>query len=135
MPEQPEDMQEIARRIHLALDDSDLGAFGELLDPEVHWGAPGASNPTCKNRDQVVSWYLRAKASGVEGRVCEVEVEGPHVLVGLTVRGTQQAEQRGGAALRWQVYTVRDRRVIDIVGFDDHSDAIAFSQAPLRSDI
>lgn len=133
MAGQPEEMQEIARRIHLALDTSDLNAFGELLDPEVHWGAPGASNPTCKNRDQVVGWYMRAKSSGVEARVCEVEVEGTHVLVGLGVRGSEAADERGGTALRWQVYTVCNRRITDIVGFDDHSDAIAFAHTSVQS--
>ena len=80
MPGQPEEMQEIARRIHFALDNSDLNALGELLDPEVHWGAPGARKPACKNRGQVVDWYMRAKSSGVEARVCEVEVDGTGLM-------------------------------------------------------
>jgi ketosteroid isomerase-like protein len=123
-------MHEIARKIQLALDTKDLSTFGELLDPDVHWGAPGARNPTCKNRDQVVHWYARAKNSGVEGRVVEVEVLGSRVVVGLAIRGSQAATGRGGNALRWQVYNVRDSRITDIVGFDDHKEAIAFASSP-----
>ena len=44
-----------------ALAAEDLTAFAELLDPPVTWGAPGARNPTCKNRNQVMAWYQRGR--------------------------------------------------------------------------
>jgi ketosteroid isomerase-like protein len=126
--------QAIAKRIKAALDAGDLSTFRELLDPEVRWGPPHAKNPSCKSRDQVIAWYERGKASGVEGRVSAVEVLGHCVLVSLTVHGTPEAKERGGFALRWQVHTVADGRVIDIVGFDDRSEATAYAETVLRSD-
>jgi hypothetical protein len=132
MPQPDEGTHALADRIKAALDGGDVSAFGELLDPQVHWGSP--HNPGCKSRDQVIAWYERGKASGVEGRVSEVEILGHCVLVGLTVRGTPEAKERGGFALRWQVHTVADGRVIDIVGFDDRNDATAYAETVIRSE-
>jgi hypothetical protein len=126
-------IEAVARRIQAALDKSDLDAFRELLDPNVTWGPPHAKNPGCRNRDQVLSWYQRGKASGVEGCISGVEILGECVVLTLVVRGTEAAQERGGAAMRWQVNTVRDGRVIEIVGFDDHGGAIAYAETKTRS--
>jgi hypothetical protein len=73
------------------------------------------------------------RAAGVEGRVSDVQILGECVLLGLVVRGTEAAQERGGAAMRWQVNTVRDGRVIEIVGFDDHFEAIAYAEEKART--
>ncbi len=119
---------ELAVRVKEALVAEDASAFAELLDPAVTWGAPGARNPTCKNRDQVLSWYQRALESGVHGAAFDVEVVGDQLLVSLTVRGTEGARERGGTALRFQVLTVRDGRIVDIVGFDNKAEAQSHTQ-------
>ncbi len=125
MSEDHDTMEALAQQVRVALEAADLSAFGHLLDPNVTWGAPGARRPTCQNRDQVLSWYRRGKESGSEARVSEVAVHGDRILVEMTVRNTQAADERGGAALRWQVLSVRDGRVVDIVGFDDRTEAVA----------
>ena len=116
-------MDEIAAQVRLALAAEDLSAFADLLDPDVTWGAPGARNPTCKNRNQVVAWYRRGRDAGVRGGVFDVEVLGDRLLVSMSVQGTRNARERGGAALRFQVLTIRDGRIVDIVGFDDKAEA------------
>jgi hypothetical protein len=78
---------------------------------------------------------LRAESSGVAGRVTEIEVLGSRVVVSLTVSGSRAGIERGGNALRWQVYNVRGGRITDIVGFDDRQDAIEFAQTSLLPDI
>jgi ketosteroid isomerase-like protein len=118
-------MEDVAQQVRIALQAADLSAFSDLLDPDVHWGAPDAHRPTCKNRDQVLAWYRRGRESGTRARVSEVGVFGDRILVGLTVRGTQISKERGGMALRWQVLTVRGGRITEIVGFDDRADAFA----------
>ncbi len=120
-----EGMDEIAVLIRKALAAEDLSAFTELLDPAVTWGAPGARNPSCKTRNQVLAWYQRGRDSGVRGSVYDVEVFGNRLLVSMTVRGTENARERGGAALRFQVLTVRSGKVVDIVGFDNKTEAIS----------
>jgi ketosteroid isomerase-like protein len=103
----------------------DVSTFAELLDPDVTWGAPGARNPTCKNRSQVLSWYQRAREGGVRGSVVDVDALGDRLLVSMSVQGTEGARERGGTALRFQVLTVRDGRIVDIVGFDDKAEALS----------
>lgn len=120
------DMDEIAVLVRSALAAEDLSAFTELLDPAVTWGAPGARNPSCKNRNQVLAWYQRGRDAGVRGSVYDVEVLGDRLLVTMGVRGTENASERGGAALRFQVLTVRSSKVVDIVGFDDKTEALSY---------
>ena len=107
----------------------DVSAFAELLDQDVTWGAPGARNPTCQNRNQVLNWYQRAREGGVRGSVFDVVVLGDRLLVSLSVRGTEGANERGGSALRFQVLTVRDGRIVEIVGFDDKSEALSYTSS------
>jgi len=130
MPEDGPSMEDLARQVRAALEAADLASFRELLDPDVTWGAPGARRPACRNRDQVLAWYQRGRQDGVRAEVGDVSVLGHRILVGLTVRRPPAAEDPGGAAPRWQVMTVRKGRVVDIVGFDDRSDALAHAAAP-----
>ena len=130
MSEQPETMEGLARQVRIALDAADLSSFSELLDPDVTWGAPGARRPSCRNRDQVLAWYQRGRQAGVRAQVSDVSILDDRLLISLTVRGAPAAEDHGGAALRWQVLTVRDGRIVDIVGFDDREDAVSHAGAP-----
>ena len=118
------DMEALAQQVRVALESADVAAFSHLLDPDVHWGAPDASSPSCRNRDQVLAWYERGRESGTRASVSEVVVFGDRILVGLTVRNTNEPHEHL-ATRRWQVLTVRGGRVVDIVGFDDRDEAVA----------
>ena len=121
-------MDELADQVRKALVAEDVSAFAGLLDPDVTWGAPGSRNPTCRNRDQVLTWYQRAQEAGVRGGVFDVDVIGDRLLVSLTVQGTEGARERGGTAIRYQVLTVRGGRIFDIVGFDDKAEALSHAK-------
>ncbi|MGA2527835.1 MAG: nuclear transport factor 2 family protein [Acidimicrobiales bacterium] len=131
MKEALEPLEELARKVKLALQAADLSLFAEFLDPHVHWGPPGDPSPPCQNRDQVIAWYERAKSSGMNAQVGAVTVVADRVLVELVVSGTDKARRRTGQA-RWQVLAVRDGRVVDIVGFDQKDEAVAWAN---RSEI
>jgi len=120
-------MEETAALVRQALVAQDLSTFTALLDPDVTWGAPGARNPSCKSRDQVLAWYQRGRDAGVRGSVYDVEILGDRLLVSMSVRGTENAKERGGAALRFQVLTIQSGRIVDIVGFDDKAEALRAS--------
>jgi ketosteroid isomerase-like protein len=123
----PKSMDEVAVLVRQAMATEDLAAFTELLDPNVTWGAPGSHNPTCQSRDQVLTWYQRGRDAGVRGTVYDVEVLGERLLVTLTVKGTENAIERGGTALRYQVLTVQSGRIVEIVGFDDKAEALTYA--------
>jgi streptomycin 6-kinase len=126
MPWQREDVERMAEQVKSALQAADLSAFSELLDPNVRWGAPGDPSPECKNRAQVLSWYQRGLDAGVRARVSEIAVLDDHtILVGLCVARNPAARESGAEVERWQVLTVGGGRVVDIVGFDERSDAVA----------
>ena len=130
MSEHPDSVTRLARRLERALGAADLSAFGDLLHPDVRWGPPGDPSPPCQSRAQVLAWYQRGQGSGATARVTEVTVVGDRILVGLVVSGTPAARQRGGRATRWQVFTARRGRVVDIVGFDQRSQAAAHAGVP-----
>ena len=127
--ENPETMEELGRQVKLALESADLGAYRDLLDPNVRWGPPGSSSPPCQNRDQVLAWYQRGREAGTTATVSEVTVVKDHLLVGLVVRDVKESHPERAQSLRWQLLTVRDGRVCDIVGFESREDAEAYNAA------
>lgn len=116
---------EVARKVRSALDASDLDAFAELLDPDVYWGPPGDDRSGCHNRSEVIDWYGRARGRGMRGRVVELVAGEGAVLVGIAVRGTPAARDRGGQLLRWQVLKLRDGKVVEIRGYERRDEAAA----------
>lgn len=126
MPGQREDMERVAEQVRSALEAADLSAFRELLDPNVRWGAPGDPSSACRNRAQVLSWYQRGRDAGVRARVSEVvALDERTILVGLQVARNPSALESGSEVERWQVLTVDGGRIVDIVGFEERSDAVA----------
>jgi SnoaL-like domain len=119
MPGQREVMQHIADQVKGALESADLTAYAHLLDPDVHWGAPGDQAFGCRSKSQVLSWYQRGHDAGVRAEVTETIVSGDRVLVGLRVTGRDDDDEPD----RWQVLTVRDGLVVDIVGYDNRTEA------------
>ena len=116
-------MEEMAQRIRIALQSADLATLGDLLDPNVRWGAPDDSAPGCCNREQVLSWYRRGRADGVRAEGTEIVVHANKILVGLTVVGNRAASENGGELDRWQVLTVAAGSIVDIRGFEDRTEA------------
>lgn len=53
----------LAGRVRSALESGDLDAIAELLDPAARRGAPeGPSDADCRNREEVIAWWTRARA-------------------------------------------------------------------------
>ena len=114
---------EVAQQIRSALNSADLTAFSDLLDPDVHWGAPDDQAPGCRNRKQVLAWYRRGRTSGVRATVTELVVGNEKILVGLKVKGRDAAAPDGGEEDRWQVLTLAAGRIVDIRGFESRAEA------------
>lgn len=126
MPDQLDATERVAEHIKAALEAADLSAFGELLDPDVRWGAPGDASPSCRNRAQVLTWYQRGRDAGVRVRVSEVLALGHRsILVGLSVVRNPLALESGGGGERWQLLKVEGGRVVEITGFEERREAVA----------
>lgn len=115
-------MERVAARAKEALEAADLDAYAGLLDPSVRWGAPGDPVPPCRNRDQVLGWYRRAREAGASARVTETVVSGNKILLGLRLAGG-----RGAGGLRWQVLTVDAGLITAITGFGERDEAAAWA--------
>ena len=127
----PGESAELTQRVRFALESGDLGAIRDLLDPGARWGAPeGPYEADCQNRDQVIGWWARARATGARAVVTEVTTGAGTLLVGLEVTGTEAAREAGGTAERWQVLTLRGGRIADIRGFEDRAAAASRAGVP-----
>lgn len=122
-----ESTAELAEKLRLALERSDLDALGELLDPDVHWGAPDVPLAQCTNRDQVLAWWRRAQHEGSSALVTEMISYERTILAGLRVR---RPEAPTLEVERWQVLTVADGQVVEILGFDERVQALAWAVRP-----
>jgi hypothetical protein len=122
-------MDDTLKRIKAAFGSSDLVAYQDLLAPDVTWGPPNAKSPGCKNRKQVLAWYERSRESGVEARLLDAVIIGHCIVLELQVAGTEAAMERGGVGLRWQVNTIKEGRITEIVGFDDREQADSYAQS------
>lgn len=126
-----EESAALAGRVRAALESGDLAAIRNLLGPSARWGAPeGHGGADCRDRDQVIAWWARARAAGARAVVTEMTAGPGTLLVGLDVTGTSAAREAGGTARRWQVLTVSGGRITDIRGFGDRTDAAARAGVP-----
>lgn len=129
-PENPA-ADRIGERIRAALESADLEAFADLLDPQVHWGAPGDGDPPCQNREQVLRWYRRGRGAGRRAHVTDLVTHGDKILVTLTVTApAEEPESATTQTTRWQVLTVAGGRVVDIRGYDDAVEAAQAANQP-----
>jgi RimJ/RimL family protein N-acetyltransferase len=124
---QTEVMDRLAVQIRQALEAADFQAYADLLDRGVRWGAPGDPVPSCRNRQQVLAWYQRARDSGTRARVSETVVAGDKILIGLKVTGRPAAMDGVAETTRWQVLTVGHGRITGITGFAERDEAAAWA--------
>jgi len=122
VPTVPDSITEVSRRLRAALESADLDEISAVLAPNVTWGPPGAKSPPCRSKQQVLEWYQRGKFNGALARVVELDVIGNRILVGLVVLMVGDDAQTDPVT-RWQVFTVENGYVSDIVGFDLKSQA------------
>jgi hypothetical protein len=116
--------ERIAGPVRRALESADVDAFGQLLSPNVQWGAPGDTSPSCRNRQQVLTWYQKGRAAGIRAEVTELVVSDQRLLVALQFGANGVPEQR------WQVLMVDAEGVCDIRGYEDRASAAAAAGLP-----
>jgi hypothetical protein len=119
-------MAMIASRVRVAMESVDLQLMSELLAPDARWGAPEQDVPTCRNAQQILSWYEMARDNGVRADITAMEIITNHVVIGLKVINPND-QQNSRNATRWQVLTVDDELVTEIRGYETRGDATEFA--------
>ena len=119
-------MAMIASRVRVAMESVDLQLMSELLAPDARWGAPEQDVPTCRNAQQILSWYEMARDNGVRADITAMEIITNHVVIGLKVINPND-QQNSRNATRWQVLTVDDELVTEIRGYETRGAATEFA--------
>ncbi len=120
-------MNDLAIAVRDALRRGDLGALASLLAPDVRWGAPEQSVPTCQNKRQVLRWYEAAQLAGASAEIVDVRVLGRHLVLRVMVTGNPRAESPTMSSMRWQVRSGEKGMSAEIRGYDSRREAEEFA--------
>jgi ketosteroid isomerase-like protein len=120
-------MDAVATVVSNAMQSGDLPTITALLAPDVRWGDPEQSVPTCTNKSQVLRWYENAHRAGASADVIETVVLGRNILLGLAVRGNPRATSPTDPDVRWQVMSIEDGKIAEIRGYESRGDAERFA--------
>ena len=117
----------LAAEVRRAMESSDLTTMASLLAPDARWGAPEQDVPTCRNAQQVLSWYELARDNGMRAEITDVVVIDERIVVGLHVRSATDISSHTADSVRWQVLSVEDGRIAEIRGYESRDEATAFA--------
>jgi hypothetical protein len=118
-------IERLAERLQAAYAAEDLTQLAPLLDDNVRWGDDDNDERTCHNRADVLAWYRNLIDGGMKGRVVEVIVQPDAVIMGLAITGPAPAGDH--PTLVYQVHRVGNGQIIEIEGFQDRTEALAFA--------
>jgi ketosteroid isomerase-like protein len=115
------DDSSLAQRLSLALASRNLDALGALFSDDVTWG--DVTHPRgCRNRTDVLATFSRLLDFGVSGNITELATGSRGILVGLEVTWPEDSPRESDTSL-FQVYLVRDDKIVEIRRFDDRTSA------------
>jgi ketosteroid isomerase-like protein len=116
---------ELARRGFEAIARGDFDAVAGMLDPNVRWhgGDPEDEN-ACKNRKQALAWMQRAPRRGTGPLPALVDVVEGGDRVVVVMQPAPSADDPAPCKTA-NLATFRDGLVVEMVHYDDASDALA----------
>lgn len=118
----------LADEVRHAMETVDLAAMAALLAPDARWGAPEQEVPTCRNAQQILSWYEMARDNGVRADITEIVIEGNNIVVGLNVLNAKDPSKPPNNA-RWQVLSVDGGLVSEIRGYETRDEAMEYAMS------
>jgi len=121
-------MDTLAEEVRDAMEKVDLVAMAALLAHDARWGAPEQSVPTCRNAQQILSWYEMARDNGVRADITEIVIEGDHIVVGLKILNPN-APSKVPDNQRWQVLSVDGGLVSEIRGYETRHESLDFARS------
>ncbi len=113
----------------------DLTAMLAVVDPDLEWtfldpAFPHPDPQTCHGRDQLAEGLRRQARRGLKSQVEEVIGNEDKVLVTVRTPGADQFRARQTGDLNFDVFTVRDGRVIALRACRDRGQALAVLGLP-----
>ena len=117
-------IEAVAAGLTAALSVGDLDQLAPLLAPDVRWGGDEDTEQTCHSRAEVLAWYQRLRAQGVQAQVLGTQIRGDAVVLLMAVQwpeGWDSGDDR--RSTQAQVFRVRDGLVVAIRDDIDHDHA------------
>ena len=105
----------VAAALSHALARREPEAVAPLLDAEVRWGGPQETDETCHGRAEVLDFYSRLLANGVDFKVRDTEVAGDRIRLRVDVAS---AAGDGGGVEQSMVLSVRNGLIVDVAVVD-----------------
>jgi hypothetical protein len=123
--------QDVADRLTAALETGDADLMESLLDPAVRWGGEQETEETCHSRDDVLAWYRTLHGSRARVEVADVVVRDGSVVLSMAITGSEAGPRGQLPDLVHQVFHLEADLVIDIRGYPQREDALAWADTPI----
>ena len=117
-------LQTLADSLKAAYDERDARRLAPLLAADVRWGGEEETPDTCHSAREALAWYERLRVEGVGAEVQEVVLRERAVVLGLLVTRPDSEATR-----MWQTFAVEGGLVVEIRGYPDRDEALAFADA------
>jgi len=123
--------QDVADQLTAALETGDAHLMEPLLDPAARWGGEQETEETCHSRGDVLTWYRRLYDSGVRVEVTDIVVRERSVVLSMALTGSKTGPRGQLPDLVHQVFHLEAGLVIDIRGYPQREDALAWADTPI----
>jgi ketosteroid isomerase-like protein len=122
----------LIRNSYDAYSRGDVAAMLEIVDAELEWTFldPSLADPqpqVCHGRGELAAALQRQADRGLTLQLEEVIANGDRVLVGVRTPGVDALRMRQARDRNYDVFTVRDGRVVAMRACRDRDEALAFA--------
>jgi ketosteroid isomerase-like protein len=123
---------ELIQRAYDAYARGDLAAMLEVVDPDLEWTYldPSLEDPrpqVCHGRHELQSALERQAEQGLRAQLEEVIGHGDRVMVVVRTPGVDAYRVRQGDDRSYDVFTVRDGRIVALRACHDRQEALRFT--------
>jgi hypothetical protein len=124
--------QRTAEKLRAAFEDGDEDLLASLLDPAVRWGGEEETAETCHTSEEVLAWYGKLRAAGLRASVRQAITFEDVVVLGLALARPESGPASQVPAVVYQVFKLAEGKVVDIRGFPEREEALAFVSRQAR---
>jgi ketosteroid isomerase-like protein len=120
----------VIRDAYAAYARGEIDKMLDLIDPDLEWTYldPGLINPDpqiCHGRGELAAALHRQSENGLRSQIEEVQANGDQVLVVSHTPGVDAYRVTPANDRNYDVFTVRDGRVVAIHAYRDRAEALA----------
>jgi ketosteroid isomerase-like protein len=132
MPTEPSESAAVIRAAYAHYARGDVEQMLELVDPDLEWtyldpGLPDPEPQTCHGRGELAMALQRQAEQGLTSRLEDVRANGEQVMAVIHTPGVDGYRLRSAGDRNYDVFTVRDGRIVAIRACHDRTEALAIA--------